>query len=184
MDLRILKKLVVSVFAIALFSGVLYFYVIPWYFSVREPYFAVPLKYSGEARSRDPFPVRNDAYGDGHFGARRKGGRPHVGVDLAAPLESPVYASKSGWAKVLYYPTGYGNLVIINHPGGWQTRYGHLESVAIRKSQWVRQGAVIGSVGKTGNANVSGMKPHVHFEIRHKATAIDPALVLVKKNRN
>jgi len=128
-----------------------------------------------------PGEVRNDAYGEGHFGAKRKGGRVHKGIDLSAPLKSPVYASKSGWARVLHYPAGYGNLVIINHPDGWQTRYGHLESVAIRKSQWAKQGEVIGSVGKTGNAGASGIKPHLHFEIRYKGEALDPAELLVKK---
>ncbi|MBL7156995.1 MAG: M23 family metallopeptidase [Candidatus Omnitrophica bacterium] len=174
--MRIIKKLAVSIFAIAVFFGIFYFYAFPWYFSIKEPYFAMPVIYPGE--------VRNDAYGEGSFGAKRKGKRVHEGLDLSAPLKSPVYASKSGWARVLHYPTGYGNLVIINHPGGWQTRYGHLKSVAIKKSQWVKQEEVIGSVGKTGNAAARGIKTHLHFEIRHKSKALDPAEFLVRKDKN
>ena len=138
-------------------------------------------KNAGKGESIESLPIRNDAYGEGHFGAKRRGDRTHKGLDLAAEIKTPVYASKSGSARALHIPGGYGNLVIIAHPGGWQTRYGHLydESV-IKKPRWVRQGEVIGFVGKTGNANSKGIIPHVHFEIRYKGEPIDPAKELVK----
>ena len=78
-------------------------------------------------------------------------------------------------------PNGYGVLVIIDHPGGWETRYGHLfKTAVIKRSQWVRQGDMIGLVGKTGNANTRGIIPHLHFEIRYRGKCIDPAKELVK----
>ena len=144
----------------------------------------MPVDIPGYGDASQKLPIRNDDYGDGYFGARRKNQRVHKGLDLAAARGDAVYASKSGWAKVLFYPNGYGNLVIINHPGGWQTRYGHLDSVSIKKSQWIWQGQVLGAVGKTGNADVKGMEPHLHFEIRHNSEALDPAVFLINHDRN
>ena len=127
--------------------------------------------------------VRHDDYGDGEFNAKRSGGRLHKGLDIVADAKTPVYASKSGWASFVYVPKGYGNLVVIDHPGGWQTRYGHLHGSMIKKSKWVGLGEMIGTVGKTGNANVKGMVPHIHFEIRLNDETLDPAKELLKKNR-
>lgn len=148
-------------------------FLFPFVYRIKEPHFAMPIRAEG-------IPIRNDAYGDGGFGAKRKNGRIHKGLDLAAEINSPVYASKSGWARAYYIPGGYGNLVIINHPGKWQTRYGHLNKCVLKKLRWVRQGAIIGFVGKTGNANQKGIIPHLHFEIRYKNEPLDPAAFLVK----
>ena len=65
---------------------------------------------------------------------------------------------------------GYGNLVMIEHSGGWQTRYGHCHAVHTNKGKAVQQGTRIGLVGSTGNS--SG--PHLHFELRKKGAARDP----------
>lgn len=140
----------------------------------------MPLECDRKALTIEDLPIRNDAYGDGHFGAKRKNKRIHKGLDLAAEIRSSVIASKSGWAKTYYFPGGYGNLVVINHPGRWQTRYGHLYKATIKKFQWVRQGDIIGLVGKTGNANSRGITPHLHFEIRYEDKPLDPAIFLVK----
>ncbi|MFH1380765.1 MAG: M23 family metallopeptidase [Candidatus Omnitrophota bacterium] len=145
---------------------------LPFVYKLKEPFFIMPIE------TKNEIPIRNDDYGDGYFGAKRRGGRIHKGLDLAAKLKSPVYASKSGWAKTYTIPAGYGKLVIINHPGGWQTRYGHLDSFSIKKSQWVSQGSIIGFVGKSGNANTKGLIPHVHFEIRQNDEPQDPAVAL------
>jgi murein DD-endopeptidase MepM/ murein hydrolase activator NlpD len=134
--------------------------------------FAMPVKTG--------YKIRSDAYGDGTFAAERRNGRRHDGIDILSEMRAPVYASKSGWAKAYRIPRGYGNLVIINHMGGWQTRYGHLYKIAIKKSQWVRRGDIIGFVGKTGNANTRGIAPHLHFEIRYKGKPVDPEKELLK----
>ncbi len=147
---------------------------IPFIYKIKEPYFAMPVE-NYKNRRGEGLSIRNDAYGEGAFGAKRRGGRRHAGIDLEARMKSPVYASKSGWARSLFFPGGYGNLVIINHPGHWETRYGHLDKIAIKKSQWVRQGEIIGFVGKTGNADLKGITPHLHFEIRRGGKPIDPA---------
>lgn len=153
-------------------------FLFPYLYKIKEPYFEMPVRFEGTVAE---LPIRYDDLGDGYFGAKREGGRKHKGLDLAARIGSPVYASKSGWARAYYIPDGYGNLVVINHPGLWQTRYGHLHKSAIKKFQWVRQGDIIGFVGKTGNADSSSIISHLHFEIRHKGEPLDPAVFLAKK---
>ena len=139
---------------------------------VKEPFFTLPLDTTpGTIR------IRNDEYGDGHFGAKRKN-RKHTGIDLEADMNTPVCASKSGWAKCRRSYRGYGNLVCIYHLGGYETRYAHLDRFDIKDEQWVNQGDIIGDVGKTGNANYKNMKAHLHFEIRKKGVPLDPMGVI------
>ena len=135
-------------------------------FKFSEPYFRYPVK--GQAV------IRNDSYGDGEFGAKRNGGRTHNGIDILAPIGAPVYAAKSGVAFCGNVPTGYGKYVMIYHPDGLQTMYGHLSEQSVYSGQKVRKGQLIGLVGKTGNAGNAYMKPHLHFEIRSRGAAIDP----------
>jgi len=102
----------------------------------------------------------NGKVGDGYGGARN-----HPGVDILAPIGTPIWAAQGG--KVVQvssgggYNGGYGNLVVIDHPNGLQTRYAHQSSVRATLGQQVTQGQVIGNVGMTGNT--SG--PHLHFEV-------------------
>ena len=118
--------------------------------------------------------IRNDKWGDGHFGAKRKKGRTHKGVDILAPAGTPVRAMKSGWAVAKFDFNGYGNYVVIYHRGPFSSRYGHLEAAKMRWIKKVRQGDIIGWVGTTGNARYRGIKPHLHFEIRKDGVAVDP----------
>jgi len=135
----------------------------------REPHFIPPV-----SLDNGKLVLRNDGWGDGHFEAKRKGGRRHKGLDIKADMGSPVYASKSGRAVCGNVPGGMGKYVKIAHPDGFQTVYGHLKGWNIESDTRVRQGAIIGFVGKTGNANVAGMQPHVHFEIREGKRSVDP----------
>ncbi|NQT22207.1 MAG: M23 family metallopeptidase [Candidatus Omnitrophica bacterium] len=140
---------------------------------VREPHFIVPIRSENTAIT-----VRNDAYGDGYFGAKRSNNRTHSGIDLEAPVGTPVYASKSGIGLFKKLKTGYGNLVVIYHVNGDESRYGHLSKSNIREYGWVKQGKIIGYVGKTGNAGNRNMKAHLHFEIRRYGKPVDPVLYL------
>jgi len=175
-----LAKCILAVFLVSAFLFLTLRFIFPFVYKIKEPYFEMPLKYEEDIKTIEDLPIRDDPYGNGEFGAKRKGGRKHKGLDLQAELNCPVYASKSGWARSGYYPKGYGKLVVINHPGGWQTRYGHLSRSDIKRAQWVRQGDIIGSVGKTGNARSRGIMPHLHFEIRHKGEPLDPAGLLIR----
>ena len=139
-------------------------------FCLTEPVFKLPIKLNlGESVI-----VRNDSHGDGDFGTKRRNGRTHSGIDIKAPVGTPVRASKSGLAFCLNVPTGYGKYVLIYHPDGMLTLYGHLSEWAIESGTLVRQGQTVGMVGKTGNASSKLMEPHLHFEIRKNNVPLDP----------
>jgi len=118
--------------------------------------------------------IRYNDFGSGEFGASRKGGRTHMGLDIIAEVGTPVMAAKSGRVTIGEVPGGMGKFVRITHPGDLITVYGHLSKVNVRDGQKVRQGQVIGGVGKTGNANHPSIKSHLHFEIRKDGKPVDP----------
>ncbi len=101
--------------------------------------------------------------------------RPHLGVDYAAAIGTPVWATADGVVVRRGWDGGYGNLIELRHPNGWQTRYGHLSAFrkGLHVGSRVHQGEVIGYVGETGLAT----GPHLHYEIRHHGKAIDPLAV-------
>ena len=90
--------------------------------------------------------------------------RPHEGIDYAAPTGTPVSTIGDGVVIKSQKSGGYGNLVIIKHPNGYSTYYGHLSRYGkgIKKGVRVRQGQVIGYVGATGLAT----GPHLDFRIK------------------
>ncbi len=122
--------------------------------------------------------VRKDARGDGHFGAPRRGGRSHKGVDIYAPVNAGVVAAKSGIAKTGFVKNGMGKYVLIRHSDDSAALYGHLSRITVQNNQRVKQGKLIGYVGKTGNAKYDGIQPHLHFEIRQKGKCVDPLLFI------
>jgi len=138
-------------------------------FKITEPSFKPPIK-----SASGHLTIRNDVLGDGDFGAKRNGGRAHSGVDISADIGTPVYASKSGIAFRGNVPTGYGRYILIYHPDGTQTVYGHLSNWAVNTGRKVRRGELVGFAGKTGNAANRNMRPHLHFEIRTDGDPVDP----------
>ncbi len=90
--------------------------------------------------------------------------RAHEGIDYAAPIGTPVSAVGDGTVTKSQYSGGYGNLVIIKHPNGYETYYGHLSKYGkgIKKGVRVKQGQVIGYVGSTGLST----GPHLDFRIK------------------
>jgi murein DD-endopeptidase MepM/ murein hydrolase activator NlpD len=153
-----LSLLLIILFAYLVFS--LYF--------LDKTYFLCPVEYK-----RD-IVIRSDSRGDGLFAAERNGNRLHEGIDLFAPIGSPVLASRSGKVIAAKENRGMGKLVIIKHPGNLTTIYGHLSQIYVRKNEFVQQGNVVGAVGKTGNANYRDIQPHLHFEVRKKGIPQDP----------
>lgn len=99
---------------------------------------------------------------------------PHTGIDYAAVQGTPVRATADGSVSFAAVRGGYGNLVEVQHPNGYATRYAHLSRIAVRPYQLVRQGDVIGWVGATGLAT----GPHLHYEVRRKGQPVDPALAM------
>ena len=98
------------------------------------------------------------------------GGHWHSGVDLAAPIGTPVYATQSGVAQVFRSPSGYGLHIVIDDADGLSSLYGHLSSVAVLSGEYVDAGQVVGAVGSSGNST----GPHLHFEIRRDGIPEDP----------
>lgn len=95
----------------------------------------------------------------------------HPGIDLAAPIGTPVYATADGVVdRSEWNDGGYGNLIEIDHGQGIQTRYGHLSQRIAQAGQMVRRGDLIGLMGTTGRSTGS----HLHYEVRVAGQAIDP----------
>jgi len=90
--------------------------------------------------------------------------RTHKGVDYAAPTGTQVKATADGTVEFVGRQNGYGNVIMLKHQGGFNTRYAHLSRFAggLRKGARVHQGDVIGRVGQTGWAT----GPHLHYEFR------------------
>lgn len=90
-------------------------------------------------------------------------GKLHSGVDYATTEGTPVSVIQPG--KVAYAgwdSGGYGNMILISHPGGNSTLYGHMSKINVKSGQTIEPGTVIGNVGSTGRST----GPHVHFEVR------------------
>ena len=94
----------------------------------------------------------------------------HQGVDWAVPRGTAVYASSGGTVTKAGWGSGYGYVVYIRHPNGWETRYAHLNKVLVSAGQTVKQGQKIALSGNTGRST----GPHLHFEIRANGSAINP----------
>ena len=93
----------------------------------------------------------------------KRWGRLHEGIDMAAPVGTPVRASAEG--TVLYASdalAGYGKMVVLQHGGDLITAYAHNAMLLVRVGERVRRGQVIARVGQTGRASA----PHLHFEVR------------------
>ncbi len=123
------------------------------------------------------WPVRGELINT--FG--QKGAIRSDGIDLGATQGDSVRSAAAG--EVVYAGNvvqGFGNLVLIKHPGGWVTAYAHLQNIEVKMRQVVTQGQEIGLVGQSGGVD----RPQLHFEIRYapsakdKARPIDPMLVL------
>jgi murein DD-endopeptidase MepM/ murein hydrolase activator NlpD len=124
-----------------------------------------------------PLVVRSDAKGHGAFLAPRSGERRHHGVDLAAPLKTPVLAIQSGVVAVVGTHRGLGRFVEVEHRGRCSSRYAHLEEIQVRPGMRVRQGEQLGTVGKTGNARHPRIVPHLHLEVLKDGEPIDPGRI-------
>lgn len=106
------------------------------------------------------------------YGWRPKFGRMHRGVDLRLKMNEPVHAAFDGKVRIVNYEAnGYGNYVVIRHPNGLETVYGHLNKHKVKEGQTVKAGDVIGLGGSTGRST----GPHLHFETRFMGYAINPA---------
>ena len=94
----------------------------------------------------------------------------HYGMDFVAPVGTPVYATADGIVEMAGKNLGYGNYVKINHGYDYETAYGHLNSIGVRKGQKVVRGQIIGTVGNTGISTGD----HLHYEVIYRGKTVNP----------
>lgn len=104
--------------------------------------------------------------------------RAHKGTDYAAPTGTPIRAASDGQVTWSQRNGSFGNLVVVKHSGGFETKYAHLSRYArgIKKGARVRQGQIIGYVGSTGSAT----GPHLHYEFLMNGVHQNPRTILDK----
>ena len=135
----------------------------PWRPTTTSP---LPLIQPVHGRFSSPFGTKR------YFNGQRR--NPHSGLDIAAPLGTPIGSAATG--KIVsagnYFFTG--NTVIIDHGQGVVTLYGHLNKIKVLPGQIVQTGEIIGTIGKTGRAT----GPHLHFSVGLNQNMIDPTLIM------
>lgn len=99
----------------------------------------------------------------------------HEGVDFIAESGTPIYATAAGVVVTAEYHPAYGNMIEIDHGGDLLTRYAHASKLAAKPGQLVKRGDKIAEVGSTGRSTGS----HLHFEVRHRGVAQNPARFLI-----
>ena len=96
--------------------------------------------------------------------------RRHTGIDYGSRTGTPIFATANGRVKFAGWTGGYGKLVTIVHPNGYQTYYGHCSKILVKPGKYVSQGEVIAKVGSTGQTT----GPHVHYEVRINRKPVNP----------
>jgi murein DD-endopeptidase MepM/ murein hydrolase activator NlpD len=95
----------------------------------------------------------------------------HSGIDFAAPIGTPIYATADGKVVVVDVKfSGYGKMVEIDHGFGYRSRYAHMHDFAVRTGQNIKRGDLIGYVGNTGMSTA----PHLHYEVHINGVQVDP----------
>lgn len=109
-----------------------------------------------------------------NYGYRAKFGRMHKGIDIGIKSNDTIRAAFDGKVRLTNYEAkGYGNYIIIRHPNGLETVYGHLNKTLVKPDQVVKAGQPIALGGNTGRST----GPHLHFETRFMGYAINPAAI-------
>ena len=144
--------------------------------------------YDETGKSAKKFLVRkpvNDGIMRSGFGSRRHPilgyTKMHTGVDWAAPMGTPIYASGNGAVEISGWESGYGKYIRLKHNYGYETAYGHMTAFArgIEPGVKVRQGQLIGYVGSTGQSTGA----HVHYEIIVNGRFVDPIRIKLPRGR-
>jgi murein DD-endopeptidase MepM/ murein hydrolase activator NlpD len=102
----------------------------------------------------------------------------HGGIDIGAPVGAPVHAAREGIVEEIGSNETLGNYIVLTHPGGYQTIYGHLSAINVTMKDKVSAGVEIGAVGVTGRTT----GPHLHFEVRTRKGTENPLDLVRVKN--
>lgn len=109
------------------------------------------------------------------YGVRRSSRHSHKGIDIRAPLGSPIMAFRSGMVRCAEYHSSYGYMVEIQQDDGIVARYAHMSQMLVREGDRVEPGLMIGRVGSTGRST----GPHLHFELIHDNRQMNPMTYLL-----
>lgn len=124
------------------------------------------------------WPVRGEV--TSRFGPRPAlggaGSEFHHGIDIRAPMGTPVLAAGSGQVAVVQRMSGYGLAVVLDHGLGMSTLYAHLAEAHVAVGDQVRRGQVLGTVGRSGRTT----GPHLHYEVRFGTEPLDPVCYLAR----
>jgi murein DD-endopeptidase MepM/ murein hydrolase activator NlpD len=116
------------------------------------------------------FGVRSDPF--------THGAAMHTGMDIRGSFGQPIYAAAAGRVIRVGPWSGYGNVVVIDHGHGIETRYGHLSGFTVRLGQTVKAGQQVARMGSTGRSTGN----HLHFEVRLNGRAVNPRPFLEASN--
>ena len=94
----------------------------------------------------------------------------HEGIDIAARIGTPVYATAAGIVSRAQIENGYGKLIVIDHGYGYKTYYGHNSKLVVKVGQRIKRGDLIAASGNTGTST----GPHVHYEVRLNGVPLNP----------
>ena len=109
------------------------------------------------------FGTRNDPFN------KKKAG--HKGIDLASRTGNRIQVMANGRViKTQYSNKGYGNMVVVDHGNGFQTKYAHMHKIYVKKGENLKRNDTIGEVGNTGRST----GPHLHYEVLYRGTPVDP----------
>jgi len=123
------------------------------------------------------WPLSRDKFWISCFFGTKERGRLHAGIDLAALQGTPVYAAASGIVKMACFAGSFGNMILIEHDATYKTRYAHLLKMVVSSGKHVREGELIGYVGKSGRTwGANG--EHLHFEILENQKPVNPTQFL------
>jgi len=103
-------------------------------------------------------------------------GAMHTGVDISAPTGTPVRTTADGIVTFAAWYNGYGQMVVVDHGGGYETYYAHLSRFTVVQGQEVRRGEQVGAVGSTGRVTA----PHLHYEVRIGGNPVNPHQYLAR----
>jgi len=101
----------------------------------------------------------------------------HPGLDIAGEKGQPVYATAAGRVAEVGYQGSYGNLIVLEHGFGLETKYGHLSRFHVKQGQQVKRGDVLGLIGSTGRTTGN----HLHYEVHANGRLLNPLQLLTQQ---
>lgn len=113
-------------------------------------------------------------FGETRLSPASGGERPHKGIDISAPIGTPVVAPAEGRVISAGWESELGRFIYLDHGHGFSTIYGHLKDILVKPGEIVKKGRIIGTVGMSGNST----GPHLHYEVHVQGRPVNPRAYL------